>query len=603
MGNEPLWGNVGSELDRMFPTESGFGSHFSNLGFWGGGDALKQALAAQMEQEQGNRQARTAQTIANTKAGSEQTQTMANLLKALYGDIPLAWAGLNNQQEVARIKGENDLLRMMHGTMSREQIAKQQAEANLKGHEISAQAQRDAAQIRSQGQALSAREPTEMQIAQKTLEIKKERPDAVAKLSDSAISELAREELVRGRVKGKLDMRANPPTPKGTDTQMQVKGARASVDPNDPYLAGYANEGGEVSLPDNPMFSLSTMGMPLPQRKDAAMMERFPIPSAADLYQEWGPRETQPPPNYTPAGPMAKFASKPGGTEMTRRMYAPPDDLANPGQGGQVMNDPRTAARSQGLQNLTEPLTSGPMPTPQSRFSKENPAAWEGLMSSMGYEPPDPSMRQMGGGEDVLRGKTTKESLMGSPALANLLLGPLGPIVNKYITGRYNQRNESPTLDLLPLITMGIAGGTAGMSGAVARPSGQLLLNRGSWANTEPLQLPRGQAPGLPGRGPQGALPSAGNQGRITPNVWDMPPGGQQGALPPGGGPVDLQPRVPQGIPRATPMDLGNVRPMGAAPQTQYPQLPPGLTSKGAIPGDMWSMLKRLYDLRTTGVF
>lgn len=584
---EPMAGNIGAEFDRMFPSETGYGTKYSTMGFWGGLAPIMEALRQQQAQEEGRRKARTSIDVANIGADTSNQAQLVQLMKTLYGDIPLARATLENKQSNDAMQRQIELMRMMSGNQTAIQKAKIGADATLGAAETNRQGRVEAAA----GRLPPVGAPPEtyrMKKIQEMINASKDPKTGKPTISadDPKLDMLANQEWIRENVDFKRQLQSQPKQPPApAPAAAPQKTSSAGSIPTRPedilqMMMTGAMGGGQESVND--------MSSDIGDTAYAAAGVNNAAPDRAARGDFPSVNQSLPP----TTSPMSRFASKPGGTEMTRRMYAPADDLVNPSGGGQVVNDPRAAARPQSLMNAQD-QNFGQLPQPQSEFSRRNPEAFADLLQKQGYVvtdrdiPEGPWVRQGGGqGEDSLRAPTAMERPQTRELLYSLIFNPaLGPILSKIMGGGYkvNPRTtgESPILDMLPYIVGGIGGLAGGAGRSAATQAGQKLLGRGSWASSEPLQLPGRGAAGLPGRSAQGALPPGGaGPQTIGENPWMMPPASQ--------GPM-------QGLPTGGPPRLA--LPPGETPgpsfqnvqrTSPYPQ-PPNMTVPKAT-GKTWGM-------------
>lgn len=504
---EPMWGNVGSELQKADPlTGTGWAPDYSSLGFWGGGQALMSAFDQQMKRLANQQESRTKLDVANIGADSANQAQMVQLMKALYGDFPLARATLENKQSNEQMQRQIDIMKMMTGEKTGLAKAKMQADATLGAAQITKEGRVEAASGKVPNVPLA---PIEFK-GPKMQEIQANAPIDPAtkkpiKIPQSELEVLAQKEWINYMTGAKMDVR-------DTMRQRQQAPAPAAAPQKTSSLSGFPTRPEDIiqMMMTGAVGGGQEPGNDMPSDVGGAAYAAAGVGGAAPdrAARAEIPNVNQSLPPTT--SPMSRFASKPGGTEMTRRMYAPVDELVNGAgsvqyaptynadkerlsRGGTqdfiTANDPRAAARPQSLKNAQDPNFGG-LPQPQSEFSRRNPEAFADLLRSQGYVvtdrdiPEGPWVRQGGGGEDTLRAPTPMENPKTREALYSLIFSPtVGPMLSKMMSGGYKSNprttGESPILDLLPYLVGGIGGMTGGIMNKAAG-----IMNKATPAST-----------------------------------------------------------------------------------------------------------------------
>ena len=143
----PMWGNVGSELQKMDPrTGTGWAPDYSSLGFWGGGQPMMSAFDKQMKDIADAREARMKQDIAQMSSGSQFDQSVMDAMaklaqmrsssneKSLDRDVDRE--KMQSAEKLGLSKEQRDLMKWMVGEQKADTRSKDQSNARIRSAEI-----------------------------------------------------------------------------------------------------------------------------------------------------------------------------------------------------------------------------------------------------------------------------------------------------------------------------------------------------------------------------------------------------------------------------------------------------------------------------------
>lgn len=155
------------------------------------------AFEKQMRDIAAAREDRTKMDIANVGADSANQAQQIQLMKALYGEFPLARATLENKQSNEQMQRQIDVMKMLQGDKTKRDVAKMQGEYSLAGQQARANAQRE----RDANKIPSVGAPPETYRMKKIQEIVNASKDASGKptmMADDPQAEiLANQEWIR----------------------------------------------------------------------------------------------------------------------------------------------------------------------------------------------------------------------------------------------------------------------------------------------------------------------------------------------------------------------------------------------------------------------
>lgn len=119
----------------------GISCRLAELGFWGGGPALGQALGAIEQEKKEAEESNRARDVANINAAASRYNAMAHLLGIqMQQNNPLGWATLGSNERLADAKNSQDLMKWMIGERRSDQRTQLQTQATTDAAKIRANA-------------------------------------------------------------------------------------------------------------------------------------------------------------------------------------------------------------------------------------------------------------------------------------------------------------------------------------------------------------------------------------------------------------------------------------------------------------------------------
>lgn len=396
--HEPLYGNIGAELDRMFPGDNGFSDHFSNIGFWGGGPALGTALDQFLEQQEGKRKARTATDVANINAGSQANATMADILKSI----------MQNRTGAASKLAELDSNRELQEALKKlgyEELRFKEGQHNLRSDKALAErARTNDALLGLRERNVGANVPFDQAMGQARKEIMATNPKAAPEeIRQKAV------EIMQGAKRTPMSPGTPPPAPTNGDFMKQEARQKLSQadlpDVGNIGMAGLVQSGGGVAdtmfrdnperqlTKDTPQVAGSVRGAGYPSDRSA------PDPQASTYYaSEGAPQgsaafggDYNPKPTDRGVNPMAKFQTAEYMDPALLRELSQARSRGMKGSGFEV-NEPKVPIIMPERQaELGGQGVNWRAPAPASLSAQANPEAYRSFREGQGYYVPDPT--------------------------------------------------------------------------------------------------------------------------------------------------------------------------------------------------------------------